>query len=80
MINCNEDVGCRYELSTCLLEAYTDKVNLIIVMIKDMILVIIKDLEIMIIKDLTYRCDQSVSAIQCFGPYPPQMMCARGKS
>ena len=53
MVNCNEDVGCRYEFSNCLFEAYTDKVNLISVIIKDMMIVIIKDLVTMIIKDMT---------------------------
>ena len=28
MVNCNIDVGCRYEFSNCLLEAFTDKVRL----------------------------------------------------
>ena len=27
MVNCNADVGCRYEFSNCLFEAYTDKVT-----------------------------------------------------
>jgi len=27
MVNCNADVGCRYEFSNCLFEAYTDKVR-----------------------------------------------------
>ena len=27
MVNCNIDVGCRYEFSNCLLEAFTDKVD-----------------------------------------------------
>ena len=33
MVNCNADVGCRYEFSNCLFEAYTDKVRLSIVFI-----------------------------------------------
>ena len=41
MVNCNADVGCRYEFSNCLFEAYTDKVNLIIVIIEIMMIFII---------------------------------------
>ena len=26
MVNCNADVGCRYEFTNCLFEAYTDMV------------------------------------------------------
>ena len=27
MVNCNSDVGCRYEFTNCLFEAYTDMVT-----------------------------------------------------
>ena len=66
MVNCNADVGCRYEFSNCLLEAYTNKVMLSIVVISILILM--------------ERWDPSVTATQFSGRYQRKITFARERS
>ena len=66
MVNCNADVGCRYEFSNCLLEAYTNKVMLSIVVISILILM--------------QRWDLSVTATQFSGRYQRKITFARERS
>ena len=66
MVNCNADVGCRYEFSNCLLEAYTNKVMLSIVAITIIIFM--------------QRWDLSVTATQFSGRYQRKITFARERS
>ena len=66
MVNCNADVGCRYEFSNCLLEAYTNKVMLTI--------------EVICILILMERWDLSVTATQFSGRYQQKITFARERS
>ena len=75
MVNCNADVGCRYEFSNCLFEAYTDKVttcycNFPFHQIK-------KITTTTTTTTTSSRCKPSASATRSTGPPRLRITCAR---
>ena len=81
MVNCNADVGCRYEFSNCLFEAYTDKVttfycNFPFHQIKK-ITTTTTTTTITTTTTTSSRCKPSASATRSTGPPRLRTTCAR---